>query len=144
MIPHLLIMGVFVLIWYQIFPEVGFLLGALTYLILSFSLRMFIPKDQRNGMKNVRKGEYQAAIKDFEKSYEFFDQNEWVDKYRYITLLSSSKMAYREMALVNIAFCYSQLGQGTKAREYYERTLSEYPNNGMAMAALRMIESAKE
>ena len=27
------------------------------------------------------------------------------------------------MALVNIAFCYSQLGDKDKTKEYYERTL---------------------
>ena len=142
-IPHLMIMGLFVLVWYQFFPDVAFLLGALTYLILSFCLRMFIPTDQRKGMKNVRMGNYEAAMQDFEQSYDFFDRNEWLDKYRYITMLSSSKMAYKEMALVNIAFCYSQLGNGEKAREYYERTLTEYPANGMATAALKMLDSVK-
>ena len=57
--------------------------------------------------------------------------------------LSSSKMSYKEMALVNIAFCYGQLGEGEKAREYYNAALKENPNNGMAIAALKLLDSAQ-
>ena len=48
------------------------------------------------------------------------------------------------MALVNIAFAYSQIGNGEKAKEYYLRTLDEFPESGMASSALRMIESAQQ
>ena len=44
------------------------------------------------------------AINEFQKSYDFFEKNQWVDKYRYLTLLTASKSSYREMALNNIAF----------------------------------------
>ncbi|WP_084692617.1 hypothetical protein [Nonlabens tegetincola] len=50
-IPHLIIMGVIIFIWYLINPEKAFLYGAMTYLLISFSLRNLIPKDHRNGIK---------------------------------------------------------------------------------------------
>ena len=54
-------------------------------------------------------------------------------------LLSSSRITYKEMALNNIAFCYGQIWHCDKSREYYERTLNEYPDSGMAKAGLRFL-----
>lgn len=143
-IPHVIIMGIIILIWYQINSKNAFLFGAITYLLISFSLRNLIPKDHRNGIKNNNSGKFKEAISDFEKSYSFFKKYEWIDKYRFVTLLSSSKMSYREMALANIGFCYSQIGNGAKSKEYYERTLKEFPENGLAKSALKMINSIEK
>ncbi|WP_271856364.1 tetratricopeptide repeat protein [Patiriisocius marinus] len=143
-IPHLIIMGTIILIWHQFNPEKAFLFGAMTYLVISFSLRNLIPKDHRNGIKKNNDEKFKDAIPDFEKSYAFFKKYEWIDKYRFITLLSSSKMSYREMALANIGFCYSQIGDGIKSKEYYERTLKEFPGSGLAKSALKMISAMEK
>jgi len=143
-IPHLAVMGIIILIWYLINPQKALLFGAGTYLLISFSLRNFIPKDHRNGIKKLDSENYQTAIKDFENSYSYFKKNEWIDKYRFLTLLSSSNMSYREMALANIAFCYGQIGNGEKSKEYYERTLKEFPESGLAKSALKMINSVEK
>ena len=45
------------------------------------------------------------------------------------------------MALCNIAFCYSQIGNGTKAIAFYKKTLEEFPENGLAHSALKMLNS---
>ena len=50
-------------------------------------------------------------------------------------------MSYKEMALNNIGFCYSQIGQGKVSKEYYERTLKEFPDSGIAKVALRLLNS---
>jgi tetratricopeptide (TPR) repeat protein len=81
------------------------------------------------------------ALPLFEKSVAYFSKNRWIDKYRFITLLSSSGLTYREMGLCNIAFCYSQTGNGLKAKEVYTQTLQEYPENGLANAGLNMLTS---
>ena len=143
-IPHIGVMWVVILIWQQIDSVDSFLFGAVTYLILSFSLRNLIPRDHRKGIRNNNQENFLAAIKNFEKSYVFFKKYEWIDKYRFLTLLSSSKMSYREMALANIGFCYSQIGDGIKSKAYYERTLKEFPESGLAKSALKMIESAEK
>lgn len=70
---------------------------------------------------------------------DFFTKNGWVDKYRFITLFSASKTSYREMGLCNVAFCYSQIADGEKAKEYYKMVLSEYPDSELAKVGLRMI-----
>jgi tetratricopeptide (TPR) repeat protein len=118
--------------------------GAIIYLAISFLLRFGVPFHHRKGIALFKKDSFIEAIPFFEKSYAFFNRNKWIDKYRYITLLSSSRASYTEMALLNIAFCYGQSGDGKKSKEYYEKTLSEFPNCEIAKASLRMFESAKE
>lgn len=140
-IPHLIIMGIIIFLWYLINPEKAFLFGALTYLLISLTLRNLIPKEHRKGIKKTKAEKFEEAILDFEKSYTFFKKHEWIDKYRFITLFSSSKMSYQEMALANIGFCYSQIGNGRKSKEFYERTLLEFPDSGLAKSALKMLNS---
>ncbi|PHQ61052.1 MAG: hypothetical protein COC08_06375 [Maribacter sp.] len=53
-------------------------------------------------------------------------------------------MSYREMALANIGFCYSQIGDGIKSKEYYERTLKEFPESGLAKSALKMMSAMEK
>jgi tetratricopeptide (TPR) repeat protein len=143
MIPQFLFMGLLFTGYYLAGQKEFIVYGAATYLIISFLLRYSIPTHHRAGMNLVKHKNYKDAIPYFIKSYDFFSKHAWVDKYRYITLLSSSLMCYREMALNNIAFCYGQIGEGLLAEEYYLRTLSEYPNNEMAKAALNLINAGK-
>lgn len=147
--------------WLSLFPQlavmaciiicarfIGFqnyvMAGAIIYLTISFLVRFGVPFHHRKGIVLFKKGSYAEAIPFFEKSYVFFKKNGWIDKYRYITLLSSSRISYTEMALLNIAFCYGQSGNGKASKDYYEKALSEFPNSGIAKASLRMFESAKE
>lgn len=141
LIPQFLVMGLIYLAWQQFSPSEAVIYMAATYFVLSYLLRTQIPKPHREGMKLVKSEAFAEAIPYFEKSYEFFGKYNWVDKYRFITLLSSSRMTYQEMALANIGFCYGQLGNGEKSKEYYTRTLEEFPENGLAKASLRMLNS---
>lgn len=143
-IPQLLFMGLLIFIFHQFFPKNAGLYGAFTYLMLSLTLRNYVPKSHRKGINLYSKHNYLEGIEYFQKSYSFFKQNEYLDKYRYLLLLNSSKMCYREMALNNIAFGYSQIDEGNKSKEYYERTLLEFPSNAIAKAALKMIASAEK
>ena len=143
-LPQMVVLGIIGVICFlcgftnPVFPAVA------TYWLLSYGLKYFVAKDQRIGMELVKKYDYASAIPFFENSYRFFTDNAWVDKYRYITLLTSSAMDYREMALCNIAFCYSQIGDGKKASAYYRQVLETYPENGLAQTSLRMMESAEK
>jgi len=47
------------------------------------------------------------------------------------------------MSLLNIAFCYGQIGEGAKSIEYYKKTLTEFPKSEIAKASLKMFESAE-
>lgn len=140
-IPQIL----FMLFVFFIYEKIGFkepiLYGAITYLAVSMSLRFFVPKSHREGIRLNNEHLFEEAIPKFEKSYKFFSEYNWIDEYRYITLFSSSKMNYKEMALCNIAFCYSQIGNGQKAIEYYKKAIKEFPESGLAQAGLKMLTS---
>lgn len=118
--------------------------GAAVYLVISFGLRRFIPRDHRAGIALSRREMFAQALPCFERSYEFFTRHRWLDDWRFITLLSSSRISYREMALLNIAFCYGQTGEGKKSLEYYERVAREFLDSRIAEASLKMFESAKQ
>ena len=143
LLPQLTFMGLLILGFYLLKSSDPIIHGTLTYLAISLGLRMFIPKDHLQGMKLVKEQKFAEAISSFERSHQFFSTNPWIDKYRFLTLLSSSRMSYREMALCNIAFCYSQIGDGKTAIEYYARTLQEFPGSGIAQTALRMLHSGR-
>jgi len=143
LVPQIFFVGLIILIYYKLELKEPILYGALTYLAISLCLRNLLAKSHRQGMKYVKQQQFSQAIPYFEKSVVFFTRNQWIDKFRFITLLSSSKMTYKEMGLCNIAFCYSQIGNGVKAKEYYEITLREFPDNGMAISALKLINSVE-
>lgn len=143
-IPQVLLIGILIYVFYLLNIGDPFIFGALTYLILSFGLKNLLTEDHRQGINLTKQQKFADAIHHFEKSVSFFSQNAWVDKYRFLILLSASKMSYREMGLCNIAFCHTQTGNGLKAKEIYQRTLDDYPENGMAIAALNMSNSTDD
>lgn len=141
LLPQLFVMGVlaaaFILLVKPVWLAVC--LSGMVYLALSFTLERCIPRHHRRGMLLCKQGSYIKAIEAFQKSYDFFCRHAWIDKYRYLTLLSASKASYTEMALVNIAFCYVKLKDVTLAIEYYQRTLVLFPDSEMAKGALKII-----
>lgn len=143
LLPQLLVMVIFITISKILFAQsvFAFDIGLLSYVMSSILLRHLVPRNHRKGMRLYKAGDYTQAIHEFEKSYDFFTKYAWVDKYRYMVLLSASRMSYTEMALVNAAFCYTQVGDGRKAREYYNKALQQFPDSELAKAALRMMDS---
>ena len=113
------------------------------YLILSFTLKQTIPRSHRTGMAFLKSGDYARAAAEFEKSYAFFTRHSWIDRARFLTLLSSSRVSYTEMALLNLAFCCTQTGDGAGAKRYYEKALEQFPDSEMAKTALKMINSVE-
>jgi tetratricopeptide (TPR) repeat protein len=134
-------MGLSIFFWSLTDPENAFLYGFVTFMIIYYAVRMLVPRSHRNGMKKIKKENYNDGIPLFEKSYAFFSKNNWLDKYRFVTILSASKITYKEMALNNIAYCYSQIGNGNQSKAYYERTLKEFPESVLAKSGLNMLNS---
>lgn len=148
-------------IWYYMIPQILFLyvLFYLSSLFISedeftvilssiavyyftiYCLRKLVASDHRKAIDMLKKGDYEAAMAGFKRSAEFFTKNSWVDRYRFITLLSASKKTYREMALCNIGFCLTQTKRGIEAKEIYLNVLKQYPENEIAFTALRTLES---
>jgi tetratricopeptide (TPR) repeat protein len=119
------------------------LFGAGGYCALSLVLRYTISREHRIGVRLMRAQRFEDALPHFEKSAAFFGRHPRVDRFRAFTLLSASRMSYREMALCNIAFGLSQMGRGSDARAAYDRVLREYPDNSLANAAMNMISAAE-
>ena len=140
-IPQLVIIGLLFFLYHAADFGDPFIMAALTWSLSAIGLRNLIAKKHRQGIKLVKLQKFTEAIPFFEQSFEYFTKNNWVDKYRFLTLLSISKMSYRELALCNLAFCYGQIGAGLKAKEYYKQVLAEYPENGLAKAGLNMLNS---
>jgi tetratricopeptide (TPR) repeat protein len=143
-IPQLLVMTVIFGIMHLVGSRSPILHGAVIYLAISISLRRLVPSAHRRGMSLFKREEFTAAIPEFEKSYAFFTKHKWIDNWRYLVLLSSSRISYREMALLNIAYCYGQSGNGAKSKEYYRRILEEFPDSGIAKSSLRLFESVEK
>jgi tetratricopeptide (TPR) repeat protein len=113
----------------------------IVFVAYSVGSRILIANAHRRGIRFFRRGQYEQAIRAFEESYEFFTCHPWIDRFRSIILMSASAPSYREMALCNIAFCHTQIGNGERAKEVYRRTLDEFPDSGLAASAMRMLES---
>lgn len=141
LIPQMLLVLLIIYIYHLFNLSEPILFGCLTYLIISYTLRTYVMSDFRKGMQLCKAHQFKDAIPFFEKNIKFLKDKRWLDKYRYILLLSSSKMTYREMSLCNIAFCYSQIGEAQHAKTYYENVAGEFPDNAIAIAALKMIKS---
>ncbi|WP_143822153.1 tetratricopeptide repeat protein [Mucilaginibacter pedocola] len=141
MIPQILLL---VTLFYLFDTEdeiAGIIWAILVYYIIIYAVRTLVAKAHRKAINDLRKGNYEAAIGGFKKSVAFFTKNAWVDKYRFITLLSASKLTYREMGLCNIGFCLTQTNRGSEAKDVYRDVLHQYPENEIAITALRMLES---
>ncbi len=83
--------------------------------------RKLIPRAHRRGIRLSQTQQFEDAIRAHKESYEFFTRHSWLDRYRSITMMSPSSMSYREMALINIAFAYGQIGNGEKAKGILQR-----------------------
>ena len=141
-IPQLIAISIMIVIATWLSPVNGVLYGAAVYLLYSFGSRQLITRDHRAGIALVKEHRFGEAIPRFQKSLEFLDRNSWIDRFRSIVLMSPSAMSYREMAIANLAFAYSQIGRGGEARAQYEECLRRFPDSGLAMAALRMMDAA--
>lgn len=115
--------------------------GALLFLAASFGSRWLVARDQRLGMRSVRQGDFAEAIPHFERSHAFFERHRWADTTRALVLLTSSAVSYREMALVNVAFCHAQSGRGDQAIAAYRKALADFPDSVIAQSALRMAKT---
>lgn len=138
--PQITLVGIVFGACYYISPEYFHILGFLIYIIIIYLLRALIPSKHRKGVKLVKQKKYAEAIPYFQKSFLFFSKNKWLDKFRFITMISSSRISYTEMALLNEAFCLTQLEKKDEAIEKYEKILESYPDSEMAIAALKMLK----
>ena len=140
----MLMFALIVLLWKSFFPadlNLAVAYGAVVYLSYSFASKAFLLRNHRRGLYLTKTQSFHDAIDAFLLSYAFLKKYTWLDKYRFITMLDSSAVSYREMAFCNIAYSYAQLDENTEASAYYRRALEEFPGSEMAKSDLEYIES---
>ncbi len=139
-VPQLLVLAVLVFASYRFLTPgrlaMSLAVGAAAYLAYSQICRRVVTRGIRRGLRCLQQEAYRKAIAEFEEAYAFFSRHPWIDRFRYLTVLSSSAYGYREMALCNIAFAYAQMGERERAAESYRRALDEFPGCAVARAAL--------
>jgi tetratricopeptide (TPR) repeat protein len=118
-------------------------LGALTYLIYSRIARAFFAREHIAGIRDYQAQRFGDALAHFEASYDFFSRHPGIDRMRYIVLGTASANSYQAIALCNIAFCQTQLGEGQAAKRSYERALREFPECVLARTSLTMLRSTE-
>ncbi len=123
--------------------KMAFVFGPLIYLTLSRLLKSLIPRNHRKGIQYIKESQYDLALVEFQKSFSYFSKHLWIDKYRYLVLLSSNRASFREMALINIAYCYGQLGDGERVVETYKKALELFPDSVIVRDGVKVLESLK-
>ena len=86
---HALIVGVITLILFLagLKTDLSILISAVSYMGLSMVLQRTIPRHHRMGFRLLVHKEYEMAALAFEKSWNYFCNNKWLDDYRAILLL---------------------------------------------------------
>jgi tetratricopeptide (TPR) repeat protein len=147
-IPQFVVQGLLIAASVLLFwPTYGFLaisFGALIYLLYSYGSRFLLLRHHRSGRAFTDRGDYPKAIEAFKQSYRFFSSHVWMDEYRSLTMMTPVRQTFREMALVNIAFCYVQLGDVQQAKAHYQRALEEFPSSTMAQLGLDTLQTLEE
>jgi tetratricopeptide (TPR) repeat protein len=140
-IPRLLVFAVLCLLFYPLDKHIFFILAIVVYYCLYIELNILIPTDHRKGIQLIKKGKFEEAIPCFQKSADYFTKYAWIDKYRYLTLLLSSKRTMWEISMCNEAWCLLQIKKIDEAKRIYEKVLDKYPKNAVANTSIMTINS---
>jgi hypothetical protein len=103
-------------------------------------LKSIIEGPLTRAMRPLHQRDFRQAIVLFDEAYSFYTRHAWIDRRRFFLKLSSI-YTYREIVLVDLAVCYSQIGEGEKSKRYYQRVLKEFPNNRVAQVSLKAIQA---
>ncbi|MGH7979942.1 MAG: hypothetical protein ACREE6_11255, partial [Limisphaerales bacterium] len=138
LIPQCAAIAVLAAIAHVVLPDLDIpldiLIGALVYHIFCRVMRAKFVRDHRNGMRAYQARKFQDAISHFERSYQFFSAHRRLDTWRSLLFGVASANPYRVIALCNMAYCYTQAGDGHHAIKLYEQALHEKPDCELAKA----------
>ena len=126
--------------WPRYFP----IIAVASWIFLVFGMRRIFTGSHRRGLALVKKGDFSGAIPLFQASYDEMVARPWIDRFRWLLLGSASCWSYREMALCNCGFCFSQIGESHKMEECYRKALAEFPQSVLANTAIRMLETLRK
>jgi tetratricopeptide (TPR) repeat protein len=138
------VMGLSAALFWSRYGYLSLALGVIIHLVYSYGASWIPLRFQRRGIRLVKQGLFEEAIAEYEKSYVFFSNNLWIDRFRHVILLVPTQWAFRELALLNIAYCHGQLGNKIETIAAYERVLQEFPDNYMAQTSLKFITTIEQ
>lgn len=122
--------------------ELSFFLSFIILLITTIFFEKIVFKHNHKALKLLKKKEYEEAIEEYIISYEFILKRKFICKLGELFLIPEGDYtSYKEITLLNIAFCYLQLKNIDKLKNYYQKILEEFPGNEEAKAMLDIINS---
>ena len=121
-------------------PLLSILAGAVIIVLYYYLMRNTINLDFARGIRQIKAGRYKAAIDSFKKSVAQYEKYPFLDKWRFIIFLSSSRYGFHEMALTNLAFAYIKSGELSSAKKCYEECLRINPDNQTAKNISSLID----
>ncbi len=136
-------------VWASIFPAVPILKIAVSLLlswmgcfvllvIYGVAISHLLIKSYVDGMKYIQDGNYEAGLEAFKEHYDFFDRHPQLGWVYTVLMLDSSKYGHREIALLNQAHAYIQLGNSAEVLRCYEECLALNPKNEMVTSSLNL------
>lgn len=78
------------------------------------------------GVALMKQHRYEAAIALFSHIHQYFEKHPWVDKYRYVLLISCSAIPMKVMCVMNITACHVLLKNKELATFYYHTLVKLY------------------
>ena len=143
-LPRLFLIGILCLVFYHFLDSPDkhnfFIPAFIVYLLIAFALRkLFFPLFIHQGIRLIKEEKFEQAIPFIQKTIDYYTKNSWVDKFRFLLMISSSKRTVRESSICNLAYCYLQIGEIKKSREIYQEVLTQYPKNINAKSLLNTI-----
>lgn len=139
-VPRIIILGLLCIFFYQLDKKIYFIPAFIVYLLITYLFKiLFLPEVLHKGIQFIREAKFGKAIPLIHQSIAYYVKYPWIDKYRYLFMISSSTYTLREMCLCNYAYCSLQIGEITKATQIYEDILKEFPNNINASSMLNTI-----
>lgn len=119
-------------------PARGLQVGGSLLMLYVLLSRLIFTGDHQLALWHLAHQEYELAIPRLEASFEYFTRRTWLDRLRFVLMLSPTGYRYREMAMLGLGYCHAQLGH-TEALDWYARCHAAYPHNPTAKAALALL-----
>ena len=96
--------------------------------------RPLLTRHHRAGIRFLRAGRFEEAIRAFGESRDFFTRHPALDRYRFLILMSAGAATYRELAMCNIAYAHARAGAIPAARKACGEALAAFPGSVIARA----------
>jgi hypothetical protein len=143
-IPRIIILTLFIFIFYSAHIRSFYLYGAFAQILFSRSIKlMLMPRSVYTSTELIGQAEFNKTIPFLDNSIEYFNKHAWIDQYRILLMISSSKGSIKESLICNKAVCLLRNGNVKESKALYNRVLEEFPHSNLASSMLNIINSVE-